>query len=198
MSTSITAPPPAAAPWRPGRIGVRPSRIQDPALLAPHLRPADRRELDAAGSTPLEALIDGLRLSREPYTAVAADGRLIAMFGVAPLSAETALRVGAPWMLGSPLIEGAARPFLRASRVWRDRICAEFDLLTNIADARNIVHHRWLRWCGFTFLRRTPVGPTGRPFLEFARLGDARSVGFAPRPHTLPTAKGAFPCATQL
>jgi hypothetical protein len=41
----------------------------------------------------------------------------------------------------------------------------------NYTYAKNTVHHRWLKWLGFTFLRKVNLGPEGKPFIEFAKIG---------------------------
>ncbi|MEL6980576.1 MAG: hypothetical protein AAGM38_18175 [Pseudomonadota bacterium] len=159
---------------------VRPARIEDAVRLAADLRPADRLELAALGRTPLEALVEGVAQSREAFVihAAAEPEALMGIFGVAPHPVEP--DVGAPWMLASPAIEAAARPFLRRCRPWVAHLGRDFLMLTNGVDARNSLHIAWLRWCGFSFLRRFEVGSERRPFLEFARLGgraEAASAG---------------------
>jgi hypothetical protein len=48
-----------------------------------------------------------------------------------------------------------------------------FPLLHNFTDARNVVHHRWLRWLGFNFIaRHERYGAAGLPFLEFVRISN--------------------------
>ena len=42
-------------------------------------------------------------------------------------------------------------------------------VLTALADARNVVHHRWLRWLGFEALSELPFGPFGLPFIMFVK-----------------------------
>lgn len=148
---------------------VRPAERGDPERLAADLRLADRREVAALGREPLAALREAVACSIEPLAVVSAHGDLIALFGVAPL--PHAEGVGAPWMLATPALETVSRVFLRRCRAWIERIAEPFELLTNCVDARNAAHIRWLRWCGFVFLRRLRLGPEGRDFLEFARLG---------------------------
>lgn len=160
---AFAAPEPAAAPV------ARPARFEDAARLASDLRPADLQELAALRSDPLAALLEAIEHSREAYAVTEGpQGALIALFGVAPLPEAPA--IGAPWMMASPRLERVARPFLRRCRGWVGHLGREFLMLTNAVDARNALHIAWLRWCGFTFLRRFPAGPDGLPFLEFVRL----------------------------
>lgn len=160
----------AAAPVRFEKRTVRPAALEDALALAQILRPADVAELAALGQRPLAALEDAIAASPNPWAAVDPDGVLIALFGAAPMPGAPA--VGAPWMLASPRLDRAARPFLRASRDWVAALQADYDLLFNRVDERNCAHIAWLRWCGFSFLRRVELGPRSLPFWEFVRLGD--------------------------
>ena len=67
------------------------------------------------------------------------------------IQARVALRVG-------------NRQFLRESRTWLERIGSQYELLTNVVHEDNHLHHKWLRFLGFTFIRRE------KPFIEFARI----------------------------
>ncbi|WP_438027644.1 hypothetical protein [Sorangium sp. So ce233] len=62
-------------------------------------------------------------------------------------------------------------PFLRNSRAWVDKLMDGYQTLWNVVDARNEIHIRWLRWCGFTILRTIEnYGVEARRFHEFARM----------------------------
>jgi hypothetical protein len=72
--------------------------------------------------------------------------------------------------------------FLRASRQIVEEWQRDFPRLHNYTDARNTVHHRWLRWLGFTFTaRHETFGPLGLPFYEFVRIAPC-AVGQRPSP----------------
>lgn len=138
--------------------------------LAPHLRQADRDELEACGIAPFDALHAGLQ--SEPCMTILHRGQPAVMFGVMRGPAFWHLERGAVWLLGSDAIDTSfALPFLRYSRAWLERIAEKYDLLYNVVDERNTVHIRWLKWLGFTFIaRHEHFGVAKFPFLEFTKI----------------------------
>ena len=81
--------------------------------------------------------------------------------------------VAAIWMLAADELTSKEHrsTFLRNSRVWVNSINSRHQLLFNHVDARNKQHIRWLKWCGFSFIRLVPdYGAEKRPFYEFVRL----------------------------
>lgn len=151
---------------------VRPHLPGDAAALVPRLRPEDVREIEAAtGEEPLEA-IERCSAASEPCFAITAGARVIAIFGVVPDGPDK----GVIWMVGSDEITQSPFTFARRSRAWVDRLHERYRVLWNLADARNKVHLRWIRWCGFTIQRRIDDhGFERRPFYEFSRTRPERS-----------------------
>lgn len=148
---------------------VRPSVAADVAFIADRMRVEDIEEVEACGHTPHDALSLGLELSHPCLTLMDFKGDPIAMVGVSPSEFENS---GLIWMLGTPGIEECRITFLKYSRsalnlVYEESGC---DLLYNYSYAENTVHHEWLRWLGFSFLRKVELPPTGEQFYEFARL----------------------------
>jgi hypothetical protein len=112
-------------------------------------------------------LLDGIVRSSQCYAVELASGEVAALFGVAP-SPEA--RLGSVWMLGSDALFSIRLTFLRHSRRWVETLFRDYTLLGNFVDERNTVHVQWLKWLGFRFLRRAPIGRNGEVFLEFVRL----------------------------
>lgn len=137
---------------------IRPSVIEDVEYLSQNLRPEDVEECLASGVTPLDALRHGFACSTPCLTGVTPDPA--AMFGVAP--------GGLVWLLGTPAIEKHSVAFLRRSHAALEVLHADNDLLWNYTFAKNTLHHRWLKWLGFKFLRKVEL--QGNQFYEFARL----------------------------
>lgn len=147
---------------------LRPATGADVLALSGSMRAADVREVEATGSDPLTALSDGLRVSDEPIVATYQDDRPICMAGVSADLHDPS--IGYIWMLGSDELATRPMTFLRGARALVEHWNRQYPILTNVVDARNTLHIKWLRWMGFTFIARTPHGPEGLPFLHFVRI----------------------------
>ena len=92
----------------------------------------------------------------------------IGMFGVCDHSEYD--YVGVPWMIATPELESIQYRFIRRCREWVNKLHYGYWILTNVVDERNTTHIKWLKWCGFRFIKRHErYGPYGLPFLEFVR-----------------------------
>jgi hypothetical protein len=132
--------------------------------LGHRLRQADLDEVWASDhSTGYEALKESLARSEIAYS-VFYKGKVIAMFGVAPIGL---LGGGMPWLLGSDEIEEVKIPFARYSRKFVEYFIEKYMYLENCADSRNTVALEWLRFCGFTIQEARPFGPDKVPFHRF-------------------------------
>ena len=149
---------------------IRPSIESDVAFIADHMRVEDVEEVVAAGSDPFNSLSFGLAQSKPCLTLLNGEGTPIAMCGVAPGAYPNS---GAIWLLGTQGIEEVPITFLRYSKQALDLMFKECgaEYVYNYTYAKNIVHHKWLKWLGFTFLRQVNLGPEGKPFIEFVKLG---------------------------
>lgn len=147
----------------------RVSYLEDIADLAPRLRKEDVAEVYAVnGCSPEQALLDGLQTSDECLT-IEHEEKIIGMFGVAPLRPG----VGAIWLLASDELPSIRWGFLKQTRPWVAHFLTKFPLLTNLVDARNTQHIKWIKWAGFTFTNRhEDFGPDKVPFLEFYKQRD--------------------------
>ncbi|WP_428661374.1 hypothetical protein [Reyranella sp.] len=151
----------------PAGVVIRPATAEDCHDIAPRLRSADAQELLAAtGSPPDVSLPSTLRWHP---SVVELEGRPEAIMGCARLDDIE----GVPWFASTdvPVSPRWRVAFLRYSRQVVDDWQRTFPLLHNFTDARNTVHHRWLKRIGFTFLaRHERFGALGLPFLEFVRI----------------------------
>lgn len=136
--------------------------------VAAAMRPCDVAEIWASSrSRPREALERGVRASVLCWTGVV-EREPVCIFGVSPASLLTGQ--GVPWMLATPRLLRAQRPFLRLSRPAVDAMQALFPHLENRVDNRNTTTHRWLEWLGFTLDDPAPHGPDGMLFRRFWRV----------------------------
>ena len=152
------------------RACVRPTQPTDASWLAPRLRTADKNEIDAlVGLSHQEALQVSSGASVAPFTIVDAHDLPIAMMGC---HRDASIPwVGYIWLLGSNGITDIRIPFLRQSKLWLPVLGQPFRVLTNVVDERNKTHIKWLRWIGFTFVKRhEQMGVQKRPFYEFIRI----------------------------
>ena len=103
-------------------------------------------------------------------TMVSRLGRPMGMWGVVPQEEG----VGRIWLLGTDeMVDDPANRlrFLREAKGYLAKVGERYQVLFNCADARNVVHVKWLRWMGFTFIAQHPnYGAEGRAFLEFVRM----------------------------
>lgn len=136
----------------------------DLAHLAANLRPADREEALASGSTDvLSRLEKSVALSLDACVA-RVDGDAACIFGLGAGSLLSG--VARPWMMGTPAVEANARIFLRSNKVVVNDWASRFDL-ENWVDARHTVSVRWLQWLGFAVYEPEPFGPFKLPFHRF-------------------------------
>jgi RimJ/RimL family protein N-acetyltransferase len=147
----------------------RTSEQEDVYELAPKLRKQDVDEVKASsGYTPEEALIYSFHVSGENNTIIAPDGEIIGMFGVGSTADPY---IGVPWLLASPRLPEITREFLPQSLEWVKQKNEQYPVLINYVDCRNTVAIRWLRYLGFTFIKKIEEYGVGKkPFYEFVRI----------------------------
>lgn len=127
------------------------------------MRRADREEVWASHRmTPEEALRFSVGRSGEHAWAVERGGRIVTLFGCAPMSLVGSS--GTPWLLGSDEIQDIRLTFLKYSRPIVRQLSARFALLENWIDARNTLHLDWARWTGFRVEEPEPYGVYRQPF----------------------------------
>jgi hypothetical protein len=142
-------------------VQVRRAVCADADLLAPRLRHADAREIEAVTSlSHAAALAAGVGASRPCYTIVTQGDHPIGLFGVQPAGRS----IGTVWLLGSEELVESPLLFLRKSRRWLARLHQSCATLRAVADARNEVHLRWLA-CGFAH-HRAPSAGRPLPFYD--------------------------------
>lgn len=145
---------------------IRPATLADAHELAPRMRLEEVREVEAsAGFTPLQALLECLQQSDEAWSGLW-HGEVAFMFGVAQMPG-CERRIGAAWLLTSPLVERHARAFWRAGRAELPRLLEQWEVLCNAIDARHEKALRWAGRLGFSLEPAQPFGAAGLPFHVF-------------------------------
>lgn len=126
-----------------------PAAIEHVRYVAANLRELDRKELEHTGTRDaFTALWTSWQLSDGNAVTAIADGRPIAMLGVAP---NYLLGEGVPWMLGTPEVAKHQRDLLHWSRIMVTHWLTEFPILMNEVWVGNKPAMRYLRHVGFEF-----------------------------------------------
>ena len=128
--------------------------------VASNLLPEDRREVEEGhGHDPKVILPLAYNMGDSVYFRVP-NGELA---GIAGVHGE-----GQIWMLCTPAIFKYPMTFAREAKRYVES--RQEKLLWNIADKRNIVHLKLLKFLGFKFLRELKHGPNQVTFIEFCRV----------------------------
>jgi hypothetical protein len=140
----------------------------DAADVASRLREADKQEGWAAlGVDPALYLATGCDYDRT-WVIFNAEGENVALAGVSPMDEPD---LGQVWMVATDQLLNHQKEFLKHTRAFIDILHEDYPILFNWVDARNEVHIKWLKWCGFTFINRHEKwGPYGIPFYTFIRI----------------------------
>lgn len=142
---------------------------EDIPYLAVNLRNEDRAEiLASSGLSPEVALEMGRVISRRCRTICMSDGTPAGIYGVS----DTKIKgLGSIWLLATPDLLKVQRQFLRECREGISEISQGYSCVFNYTDARNAVHHKWLKWCGFTFIKEHKnFGKQNETFYEFVKI----------------------------
>ena len=149
---------------------MRGATLDDCYDLAPKLRKEDLKEIKAnANIQPKDALIKGFQLSEVPVAIFNDKEEIVCMLGCCPTDIRSTAIV---WLLASDdLKKDIPYRFLKHSRGVTEIFQKRYPVLYNFVDARNTLHIKWLKWCGFTFIKKHfDYGYEKRLFYEFIRI----------------------------
>lgn len=142
------------------------AKYDDCLVLGKKLRKEDLAEVKAmANLDGVSSLILGLINSHISISIFTKEDVICGMFGVQGQLGKDAF----VWMLASDEIQKIAIPFLKQNRKVIDYLNKLHPVLHNVVDARNTLHLRWLKWCGFTFINKQNLGYENKPFYTFVR-----------------------------
>jgi len=147
-----------------------PTTVEDVEYIAPRLRQADISECFAAtGREPLGILQQGLNLGDITLTLRAPNDDRVGLCGVVPSASLP--EAGVVWMVATDDIYQHQITFLRNSKRALQYLSEDYLVLYNCVDARNSLHIKWLKWMGFTFIKKHEnYGAEKRLFYEFVRI----------------------------
>lgn len=159
--------------WTYEHATVEPPRPDDPKILGPNLRQADKDEIFACAGVDGEYALK-MSVDTSNYCMSVRDRETeepLGLFGVCPFVDD---RLGIVWFLGSDeLFKKNRMAFLRNSEFWVKNLFGSYEILFNLVDARNTIHIRWLKWLRFTFIADVPeYGYEKRTFRQFLRHKD--------------------------
>jgi hypothetical protein len=138
------------------------ANIGHAVAVAANMRPADIQEVEAFGSAPLGALVQGITNSCRCHTMLV-DGEPAMIWGVTQLMDD----MWSPWALGTNGIKKIRKTFLAFCRKDIQDVIAKYPLLYNRVDARNQEAIDWIKWMGFEVLPAEPAGINGELFHPF-------------------------------
>lgn len=147
------------------------SRHTDMRHIIDNMRKEDIDELIASGTTPQDAIYDGYYKSHPCLTVIdPKSGEPGVMMGVV----RRGFGLDLIWLLGTDSIEHNAVGFAKQSRPILKYLYYTTGSLGfyNYTHHANTLHHKWLKWLGFKFIRKVQLGPNGEDFYEFVRLRD--------------------------
>ena len=138
--------------------------------VAANMRQEDKEEIFAySGTLPKEQMFYCFFSSKPCMTMVGRKGNIMGMYGVVPCSPK----VGRIWMLGHKSMTSDykdVRAFLRNSPIELEKFHCNYPLLYNYVDARNKTHIKWIKWMGFSIIKKhATFGVEGRTFYEFVK-----------------------------
>lgn len=146
---------------------IREATPLDAFALVPRLRVADLNEISASApeEDPLMVLLYSMEVSDWTCAICSEeDGRVLGLCGVTPF-----LDYGGPWMLASDDLAEHQTTFLRHTHAIVKVMHRKYPFLSNVVDARNTAHIRWLLWAGFKVDRDQPTFANGFIFYPFYR-----------------------------
>ena len=154
----------------------RTATLSDALYVAKHMREEDRREVEGLGyhAGILPVLI---MESNDPVVFYDKDrpDQIMGVAGICPDQKDP--NAGVIWMLCTPHIANKPIKFIKEARKWIAESEVGYKYLWNLADARNHLHHRFLRMMGFKSLKTQHPAPYYIPYLEIVRL-----CAYPPRP----------------
>jgi RimJ/RimL family protein N-acetyltransferase len=153
--------------WRSvaGNLFYEPAGVEHLEELLLEMRQLDWQEVEAASGDVAVALDQSLKVSYNPVAVRLADGGLVALFGVAPLTITS--DTAAIWLLGTDRMRAFPRDVIADTVRYVGMIRERYPRLVNYVDVRNRPSIRWLRHVGFTLDPPAPFGVAGMLFHRF-------------------------------
>jgi hypothetical protein len=146
---------------------IRVATENDCWFLSKNLREEDYQEIKASSGLPaILSLLTGLKISQVPLVVCNEKGEIILMLGVVPSGL-----IGTIWMVGTKDLKNMSLTFIKNCKKTFKILKNNFQIIHNYVDARNHLHIKWLKWMGFSFIKKhNYYGIEKRPFYEFVKI----------------------------
>lgn len=149
---------------------VREYRAGDEVALAPRLRDADIRDIRTRTEIPIVDVLRGSGEISSPSCSIIGNTEEVeGMFGIV----DEGNGFGRVWLLGSDALvrKPLVTQFLREVPRYLELLERPYQITGNIIDSRNLVHIRWLKFNGYTFIAdHVDAGLHGERLLEFVKI----------------------------
>ena len=147
----------------------RTATIKDALYVANNIRVEDHKEILGLGQT-LGILPWSVLHSDDPVAFYDKDrpDEIMGVAGVVPDPNNP--KAGIIWMLCTPYIVNKPLRFIKEARKWIAQVEPKYQYLWNLADARNHLHHKFLRMMGFKAINKVYPAPYYIPYLEIVKL----------------------------
>ena len=146
---------------------IRLTVLEDIEYLALRLRFEDKREiLSSTGLTPYEGLLFSYKSSTVSFTIVNSKNIPVSIFGINQINNS----LSTIWLMATDGLKEIEKPFLKQNKELINFLAKKYKILWNFVDCRNELHIKWLRWCGFKFLRKVNYGVLNQPFYEIIKI----------------------------
>ena len=139
--------------------------VKDALEVISNLRMEDKREIEGLGHQPL-ALVWCVENSAHVTVFYNSDGETA---GIAGVGYDDRERVGQIWMVCTPAVEKNPVTFVRQAKLWLAEVGKDYNLLWNVMDYRNKLHHKLVKMLGFTQLRYVYPAPHYLPYIEIVK-----------------------------
>jgi len=146
---------------------VRKTEENDCLIMSKTMRKVDRQEIWSSGRfKPLEALLEGYKLSQNTCYTLLLNMDIVGIFGVSKVQENT----GVVWLMGTDNLTRYKKGFYKISKEYLELFLKEFKTVFNYVDERNQTTGEWLKRLGFTLINREPeFGEDKVPFNLFLK-----------------------------
>ena len=148
----------------------RPTTWDDVYHVVDNMREEDVDECRAGGLTAYSALSLSYESALVSYTLLTPEHVPAAILGVQ--DSVLGPQFGSIWMLGTEDIAKHKVTFLKRCKPFLTELYDKTgkECFYNYTYSENKLHHAWLKWLGFKFIREVELPPYGFSFIEFVRL----------------------------